>query len=94
MVAHADPYTESTSPIKLLDLLTNRYHTGIVRGTSPSSLDVELPPSSRLAPGQRVRFIVGDQPLVARNSMRRGFVTASPRPRAIRLAVEPEATAV
>lgn len=94
MVAQADlpESCETSSPIKLLDLLTNRYHTGVVRETSDASLDIELPATTRLAPGQRVRFIVGNQPLVARNAMRRGYITeiSASQTSAVRLALRLE----
>ena len=78
MVAQAAPFSsiESECPIKLLDLLTNRYHLGIVRESSDAALNVELPASSHLHAGQRVRFIIaGSQPLVAKHSMHRAFIT-------------------
>jgi hypothetical protein len=77
MVAQAGPLLRSRdSAIKLLDLLTNRYHVGIVRETTDAGLNVELPATSHFQPGQRVRFIVaGDQPIVARHDMQRGFIT-------------------
>jgi hypothetical protein len=80
MVAHVAPFSsidsESNNAIKLLDLLTNRYHVGIVRESSDAGLDVELPASSHLHAGQRVRFIVaGSQPLVSRHAMHRAFIT-------------------
>lgn len=79
MVAQAAPFTsddfESNSAIKLLDLLTNRYHVGIVRDSSDHGLQVELPASAHLHAGQRVRFIVaGKQALVAKQAMQRGFI--------------------
>jgi hypothetical protein len=75
MVAALPVPTRSNS-IKLLDLLTNRYHTGIVRQTSPAAMQVELPASSHLHAGQRVRFALADaQPLVSRSTMRRAFIT-------------------
>ena len=62
--------------IKLLDLLTNRYHSGIVREDRDGAMRVELPASSRFRTGQRVHFIVaGDHSLVRRHAMRRAFVT-------------------
>jgi len=62
--------------IKLLDPLTNRYHCGIVRETSSACLEVELPASSHLHAGQRVRFVVANhQPLVSKTAMRRAFIT-------------------
>ena len=92
-VSHLDKST-TDSPIKLLDLLTNRYHVGLVRDSSESGLEIELPASTHFAAGQRVRFAVGDQPLVARNTMRRGFITQVsshlPNHLSIRLALIPE----
>jgi hypothetical protein len=70
------------SLVKVLDLLTNRYHTGIVRATAAASagdetLYLELPASARLAQGQRVRFIIADgRRLIAKRSMRRAEITA------------------
>jgi hypothetical protein len=70
------PAPSRSNSIKLLDLLTNRYHTGIVRETSPAAMQVELPASSHLHAGQRVRFALADaQPLVSRSTMRRAFIT-------------------
>lgn len=79
MVAQAAPFvseSDSSSAIKLLDLLTNRYHVGIVRESSDAGFDVELPASARFHAGQRVRFILaGGQAIVAKQSMHRGFIT-------------------
>src|SRR3954467_15163218 len=70
------PTHERTDSIKVLDLLTNRYHLGIIRETTDAALRVELPASSQLQAGQRVRFIVaGRQPLVSRMSMQKAFIT-------------------
>ncbi|MCL2648047.1 MAG: hypothetical protein FWD61_13720 [Phycisphaerales bacterium] len=64
------------SSIKLLDLLTNRYHLGILRRSTPTYLQVELSGTSCFHTGQRVRFIVADdQSLVSRTAMHRGFIT-------------------
>ena len=61
--------------IKLLDLLTNRYHLGLVCGCCTESMEVELPLSSHLRVGQRVRFVVAsDRGLVAREEMRGAVV--------------------
>jgi hypothetical protein len=68
---HAPPQS-----VKLLDLLTNRYHVGIVRGNSAAGMQVEFPASAHLQAGQRVHFAMsGDQPLIARRAMMRGFIT-------------------
>jgi hypothetical protein len=70
------PTPPQSNSIKLLDLLTNRYHTGIVRETSPAEMQVELPASAHLHAGQRVRFVLANQqPLVSRSTMRRAFIT-------------------
>jgi hypothetical protein len=62
--------------IKLLDLLTNRYHSGIVCEDRDGAMRVELPASSRFRAGQRVHFVVGgDHDLVRRHAMRRAFIT-------------------
>jgi hypothetical protein len=61
--------------IKLLDLLTNRYHLGLLCGCCTESMEVELPLSSHLHVGQRVRFVVAsDRGLVAREEMRGAVV--------------------
>ena len=65
-----------SSSIKLLDLLTNRYHLGILRRSTSTYLQVELSGASGFHAGQRVRFIVADdQSLVSKTSMHRGFIT-------------------
>ena len=75
-VVTASPEALSPHAIKVLDLLTNRYHVGVIEATSAAGMQVVLPASSHLHAGQRVKFIVaGEQPLVARMSMRRGFVS-------------------
>src|SRR5207247_1307285 len=50
--------SETAGTIKVLDLLSNRYYLGVVRGVSEGWLDVEMPMASRLRVGQRVRFVV------------------------------------
>ncbi len=45
--------------IKLLDLLTNRYHAGVMQEGADGSIEVELPASSHFQAGQRVRFVAG-----------------------------------
>ena len=63
--------------VKLLDLLTNRYHVGIVRAQGEEALCVEMPATARLCRGQRVRYIVSDgRGLVEKRSMRRACVTS------------------
>ncbi len=62
--------------IKVLDLLTNRYHAGIVHAVSESALDVEMPLAARLSAGQRVHFALSDESgaIVARQAMRSALV--------------------
>jgi hypothetical protein len=91
--------SETQDSIKVLDLLTNRYHLGVIRESSAAAMRVELPASSHFHAGQRVRFIVGShQPLVSRTEMQRAFVTNVSPPSAnrqsIRLALLTEAAAV
>lgn len=75
--------------VKLLDLLTNRYHLGLLRSSSESALELELPLSSHLFAGQRVRFVVaGNSPLVARHDMRGACITHVGRAPGNRLRVE------
>jgi len=72
------PTSSRSASIKLLDLLTNRYHLGILRKSTPTYLQVELSGggASCFHAGQRVRFIIADdQSLVSRTAMRRGFIT-------------------
>src|ERR1051325_2141761 len=78
MVAASYPLNQQkTSPaIKLLDLLTNRYHLGVVRESSGENLQIEVPASSHFHAGQRVRYVVaGEDGVVRRHSMHRAFVT-------------------
>jgi hypothetical protein len=78
MVAAQEPHAFSTPSvsIKLLDLLTNRYHSGIVREDQDGAMQVELSATSRFHAGQRVHFVVaGDHDVVRRHSMRRAFIT-------------------
>ncbi len=62
--------------IKVLDLLTNRYHAGIVHAVSENALDVEMPLAARLSAGQRVHFALSDESggIVARQAMRSALV--------------------
>ena len=66
----------SRTVIKILDLLTNRYHAGIVYAASDSALDVELPLSSRLSAGQRVHFVLAapTSGIIPRHTMRTALV--------------------
>ena len=92
MVAHAAFTAPEAQPlsIKLLDLLTNRYHLGLLRESSPAALHVELPASSRFHAGQRVRFIIADnQSLIARSNMHSAFIT-NVSANTLQLAVVPE----
>jgi hypothetical protein len=82
MVAHYPASAPKLSPdaarlcIKLLDLLTNRYHVGIVHASSPGTLEIDMPLSSRLAAGQRVHFAIADDShaLIPRHAMRPALV--------------------
>lgn len=62
--------------IKLLDLLTNRYHVGVVHATSGGNMAIEMPRSARLNAGQRVRYVLADNPsaVISRHSMRQALV--------------------
>jgi hypothetical protein len=62
--------------IKVLDLLTNRYHAGIVHAVSENTLDVEMPLAARLSAGQRVHFALSDESggIIARQAMRSALV--------------------
>ena len=76
MVAPAEFGGLARHAIKLLDLLTNRYHVGVVESSGEEGLRVELPAMARLQAGQRVRFVVsGGAGLVSRGSMRRALVS-------------------
>ena len=63
--------------IKVLDLLTNRYHVGVARHAGRDVLAVEMPASARMEPGQRVRFVLADDAagVVSRRAMRLGVVS-------------------
>lgn len=70
---------EELLAVKVLDLLTNRYHAGVVRGgwqTDAESMQVEIQGGSRLQAGQRVRCIVASRSsgVLARGQMRRAAV--------------------
>ena len=73
--------------VKLLDLLTNRYHVGLLRGEDEERLALDLPRTAAFHAGQRVRFIVADeQPLVSRQAMHTAVITqASPHGTGMRL---------
>ncbi len=77
MVAQVKPISESRStPIKLLDLLTNRYHVGVIRESSDGAMHVELAACSNFQAGQRVRFVVADDhAVVCRTKMQRACIT-------------------
>jgi sulfopyruvate decarboxylase TPP-binding subunit len=73
--------------IKVLDLLTNRYHVGVVQVVSHSQIEIELPLSARLNAGQRVQFVLEDAGggVVSRRTMRTArvcHVTTTDRVRA------------
>jgi len=70
------PSTPRPHAIKVLDLLTNRYHVGIVHATSAESLAIEMPRSARLNAGQRVQFVLADNTsaIISRRTMRHALV--------------------
>jgi hypothetical protein len=57
--------------IKVLDLLTNRYHLGMVRTAMADMLIVDIA-GSRFHAGQRIRFVLADDAagIVERRAMR------------------------
>jgi hypothetical protein len=57
--------------IKVLDLLTNRYHLGMVRAALADMLIVDVA-ASRFCAGQRIRFVLADDAagIVERRAMR------------------------
>jgi hypothetical protein len=62
--------------VKLLDLLTNRYHVGVLEAAWDEGVRVVLPATAHLRAGQRVRFVVADgEPLVSKGSMKRALVS-------------------
>lgn len=78
MVAQAELTSPGfgSTPIKLLDLLTNRYYLGLVRQSGDGALHVEMAASSHFQAGQRVRFIVADDhEVVSRRTMQRACIT-------------------
>lgn len=61
--------------IKILDLLTNRYHVGIVCAALEDGLQIELPLSARLSAGQRIHFALDDSTgVIARQTMRSALI--------------------
>ena len=83
--------------IKLLDLLTNRYHVGRICARIGSALELELSSGTHWQAGQQVRFVeAGDQPLVSKVTMRGACVIHVERARAgarVALRVLPEPAA-
>ena len=69
----------TTSParaIKMLDLLTNRFYTGVVRGMAGMRLEIQMPLAARWQPGQRVRFALEeDGRIVSRRDMQPAVIT-------------------
>lgn len=75
-VALGENSTRSHHAVKLLDLLTNRYHVGVVESAWDQGLRIQLPASTRFQAGQRVRFFVSTgETLVAKNAMRRALIS-------------------
>lgn len=62
--------------IKILNLLTNRYHVGIVHHTSADTFDIEMPRAARLCAGQHVRFALSDPSIgiIPRHTMRSALI--------------------
>ena len=63
--------------IKVLDLLLNRYYVGRVRMMDREILEMDVPRSARLQPGQRIRFVLadgGNRGIVSRRAMRSAVV--------------------
>jgi hypothetical protein len=71
-----DNHLRSHTCIKVLDLLTNRYHVGIVHAASDDGLEIEMPLSAHLRAGQRVHFALADEAgsIIPRHAMRRAMV--------------------
>jgi len=71
-----DTPPRSHTCIKVLDLLTNRYHVGIVHAATDAGLEIEMPLSAHLSAGQRVHFALADQAggIIPRHAMRRALV--------------------
>ena len=77
MLSAMVPVAGESTMVKLLDLLTNRYHGGVVRMSGSAGVQVELPATARLQAGQRVRCIMAPRSsgVLPRGEMRRASVT-------------------
>ncbi|HVX83393.1 MAG TPA: hypothetical protein VH253_01110 [Phycisphaerae bacterium] len=79
MVAPAEGHEaarELGHAVKVLDLLTNRYHVGLLEAAWEAGMRVELPATARFQAGQRVRFVVaGGEGVVSKGSMKRATVS-------------------
>jgi hypothetical protein len=61
--------------IKILDLLTNRYHVGIVHAASNDGLEIEMPLSTHWRAGQRIHFALDDAVgIIPRQTMRSALI--------------------
>jgi len=71
-----DAHLRCDTCIKVLDLLTNRYHVGIVHAYTDDGLEIEMPLSARLSAGQRVHFALADEAtgVISRQAMRSALV--------------------
>jgi hypothetical protein len=71
-----DAHLRCDTCIKVLDLLTNRYHVGIVHAYTDDGLDIEMPLSARLRAGQRVHFALAEAGtgVIPRQTMRSAMV--------------------
>jgi hypothetical protein len=65
-----------TCAIKLLDLLTNRYHVGVVQAAGQGGLAIEMPRTTRLSAGQRVQYVLANDTsaVLPRRYMRQALV--------------------
>jgi len=70
------PAETPTRAIKMLDLLTNRFYSGVVRGVAGMRLEIQMPLAARWQPGQRVRFALEDDGrIVSRRDMQPAIIT-------------------
>ena len=75
--------------IKILDLLTNRYHAGVVHAALADGLQIEVPLSAHLSAGQRVHFALDEAAgIVPRQTMRSAMVRRVQATQESRLRIE------
>src|SRR5262245_57233693 len=69
------PSSTPQTSIKILNLLTNRYHLGVVHASHDGGMHIEMPASARLIPGQRIHFALdNDHVIICRNTMRSALI--------------------